>query len=296
MSQIAHKAGFIGIVGKPNVGKSTFSNALIGERLSIISPKAQTTRHRILGLINDENYQLVISDTPGVIKPGYKLQEHMMGFVGEIFGDSDVIFTVIAMDDQELPEDVLSKLTKTKTPKILLINKCDLVNSEDVSALVTAYENLKVFDKVLGISAINGIDRAGLIELILTYMPEHPAFYPKDQLTDRSERFFVEEMVREGIFHHFKQEIPYATQVEVVAFQEDPKIIRIMATIFAERESQKGILIGPKGEGIKRIGIAARKLCEDFFGKQIFLDLKISIKKDWRKSDMMLKRFGYKNK
>lgn len=291
-----HKAGFIGIVGKPNVGKSTFSNALIGERLSIISAKAQTTRHRILGLINGDDYQLILSDTPGVIKPGYKLQEKMMGFVGEIFGDSDLILTMISMDDTDLPSDILDKISKTKTPKVLIINKCDLSKPDKIKMTIDTYNAMGIFDHILAISALNGIDRESLIKLLLNYLPVHEPFYPKDQLTDRSERFFVEEMIREGIFHHFKQEIPYATQVEVIDFKEDEKIIRIMGTIFAERDSQKGILIGPKGDGIKRIGMAARKLCEDFFGKQIFLDLKVSVKKDWRSNEQLLARFGYKNK
>ena len=292
---MTHKAGFIGIVGKPNVGKSTFSNLLIGERLSIISPKAQTTRHRILGIINEENYQLIISDTPGVIKPNYKLQEHMMSVIGDIFNDSDLILTMIAADDAELPDEIIEKLGKSKQAKILLINKCDLIKAAEMEILIDKYLKMNLFKQVFAISAKNGINKSFLISDLLPYIPEHPPFYPKDQLTDRNERFFVEEMVREAIFYNYKQEIPYATQVEVIQFKEDTTIIRIVATIFAERESQKGILIGPKGVGIKRIGIAARKLCEEFFGKQIFLDLQISVKRDWRKNDQTLKRFGYKS-
>ncbi len=291
-----HQAGFVGIVGKPNVGKSTFSNELIGERLSIISSKAQTTRHRILGIINEDHYHLVISDTPGVIKPAYKLQENMMEFIGEIFTDSDILLAMIAVDDPDLPEDVLNRIKKLNSPCYLLINKCDLSSAEEVGALVSRYQDLGMFTDIIALSAINGIDKKGIITKILEHIPEHPAFYPKDQLTDKPERFFVEEMVREAIFNQFRQEIPYSTQVEVLEFKENKKIIKILATIFTERQSQKGILIGPGGEGIKRIGTSARKACEAFFGKKVFLDLRVSTKKDWRKNELHLKRFGYQKK
>lgn len=291
-----HKAGFIGIVGKPNVGKSTFSNALVGERLSIITSKAQTTRHRILGFLNDDHYQLIISDTPGVIKPAYKLQENMMEFVGEIFADSDVILAMIAADDTELPDTVLDKLKKCKIPTYLLINKCDLSTPQQIESLIHKYESLDLFVDIYAIAALNGLDREKIVAEILNHIPDHPPFYPKDQLTDKPERFFVEEMIREAIFEQYRQEIPYATQVEVIEFKEEPRIIKIVATIFAERQSQKGILVGPGGSGIKRFGTYARKQCEMFFGKKIFLDLKVSVKKDWRKDDVQLKRFGYQKK
>jgi GTP-binding protein Era len=291
-----HKAGFIGIVGKPNVGKSTFSNAFVGERLSIITAKAQTTRHRILGFMNDENYQLIISDTPGVIKPSYKLQEKMMDFVGEIFTDSDLILAMVSMDDPDLPDDIIEQLRKSEIPAYLLINKCDLSDQEKIIPIIAKYQALDIFENVFAISALNGLDREKLIEEILVHIPDHPPFYPKDQLTDKPERFFVEEMIREAIFEQFRQEIPYATQVEVIEFKEEPRIIKIVATIFAERQSQKGILVGPGGTGIRGFGTRARKQCENFFGKKIFLDLKVSVKKDWRKDEVQLKRFGYNKK
>ena len=293
---MSHKAGFIGIVGKPNVGKSTFSNALVGEKLSIVTNKAQTTRHRILGIINTNEYQIIVSDTPGVIKPAYKLQENMMDFVGEIFNDSDLIIAMVATDDIEMPENIIAKLKHSNIPKILLINKSDLANKDLLAEHINRYKKLGLFEKIFAVSALNGIDSAPLIDEFLPYIPVHPPFYPKDQLTDRPEKFFVEEMIRESIFTEFKQEIPYATQVEVISFEEEPHIIRIMATVFAERQSQKGILIGPKGAAIKNFGTIARKQCEAFFGKKIFLDLKVSVKKDWRKNQLQLKRFGYQNK
>lgn len=293
---MTHKAGFIGIVGKPNVGKSTFSNFLLGERLSIVTSKAQTTRHRILGIINEENHQLILSDSPGVIKPAYKLQENMMNSVGEVIQDSDVLFVMISTDDTELPEQILKGLEGNKTPTFLFINKSDLSSPEKISKLIERYEQKEIFEEIIPISAKFGVDKRKLIESVLKYVPEHVPFFPKDQLTDRPERFFVEEIVREGIFYYFRQEVPYATQVEVIEFKEEPKIIKIVATIFAERQSQKGILIGPGGTGIKRIGTHARKSCEAFFNKKVFLDLKISVKKDWRKDDVQLKRFGYTKK
>lgn len=185
-----HKAGFIGIVGKPNVGKSTFSNAFVGERLSIITAKAQTTRHRILGFMNDENYQLIISDTPGVIKPSYKLQEKMMDFVGEIFTDSDLILAMVSMDDPDLPDDIIEQLRKSEIPAYLLINKCDLSDQEKIIPIIAKYQALDIFENVFAISALNGLDREKLIEEILVHIPDHPPFYPKDQLTDKPERFF----------------------------------------------------------------------------------------------------------
>ena len=293
---MTHKAGFIGIVGKPNVGKSTFSNLLLGERLSIVTSKAQTTRHRILGIINEENHQLILSDSPGVIKPAYKLQESMMNSVGEVIKDSDVLFVMIATDDTELPDEILKSLENNKVPAFLFINKSDLSDPIKISKLIERYEKKEIFEQIIPISAKFGVDKKKLTESVLKYVPEHPPFFPKDQLTDRPERFFVEEIVREGIFYYFRQEVPYATQVEVIEFKEEPKIIKIVATIFAERQSQKGILIGPGGSGIKRIGTHARKSCEAFFDKKVFLDIKISVKKDWRKDDVQLKRFGYNKK
>ena len=293
---MTHKAGFIGIVGKPNVGKSTFSNLLLGERLSIVTSKAQTTRHRILGIINEENHQLILSDSPGVIKPAYKLQESMMNSVGEVIKDSDVLFVMISTDDTELPDEILKSLENNKVPAFLFINKSDLSDPIKISKLIERYEKKEIFEQIIPISAKFGVDKKKLTESVLKYVPEHPPFFPKDQLTDRPERFFVEEIVREGIFYYFRQEVPYATQVEVIEFKEEPKIIKIVATIFAERQSQKGILIGPGGSGIKRIGTHARKSCEAFFDKKVFLDIKISVKKDWRKDDVQLKRFGYNKK
>ena len=293
---MTHKAGFVGIVGKPNVGKSTLSNLLLGEKLSIVSNKAQTTRHRILGILNEEDYQIIFSDSPGVIKPAYKLHENMMHSVGEVFNDSELLLVMIATDDDEIPSELLTKIKKRKEPTFLLINKADLSNPLELKNLVEKYSKLNLFKHIFPISALQGLDRSNFVNELLKYLPEHPPYYPKDQLTDRPERFFVEEMIREGIFHFFRQEVPYATQVEVIEFKEEPKIIRIVATIFAERQSQKGILIGPGGSGIKRIGTHARKRCEAFFNKKVFLDLKVSVKKDWRKDDIQLKRFGYDNK
>lgn len=294
MTEITHKAGFVNIVGKPNVGKSTLMNVLIGERLSIISSKAQTTRHRIMGLINGDDYQIVFSDTPGMLKPKYELQKSMMSFVNISLEDADVILFVTDLyETEEEIEEVIEKINESGVPVLLVINKVDL-SKENQLEEVTAYwtERIKAAT-VIPISATESFNTDRILQEILDRLPFHPPFYNKEELTDRPERFFASEIVREKIFHNYKKEIPYSTEVSIVDFYEEPDIIRIRAEIYVERESQKGIIIGQGGKALKRVGIQAREEMEKFFGKKIFLETHVKVEDNWRKNKNKLRKFGY---
>jgi GTP-binding protein Era len=295
MSEKPHKSGFVNIIGCPNVGKSTLMNALVGEKISIITSKAQTTRHRIMGIVSGEDFQVVYSDTPGVLKPKYKLHESMMRFVGTALVDADVILLMTDLfEDMELEEKVLKRLQHTETPVMLLINKVDLLKSENqLKILVEKWEKILPKAEIISISALQKFNTDKIFNRILELIPEGGAFYPKDELTDKPEKFFVSETIREKILRNYHQEIPYSVEVGVESFVEDEKIIRIRAEIYVSRESQKAILIGHKGESLKRVGIQSRKDLEAFFGKHIHLELYVKVDDNWRDDSRKLKRYGY---
>ncbi|KYG82452.1 GTPase Era [Roseivirga echinicomitans] len=288
-----HKAGYVSIIGKPNVGKSTLMNAMVGERLSIITSKAQTTRHRIMGILSGDDFQIIYSDTPGIIKPEYELHETMMRFVTSSFEDSDLILFVTDLYEKYEGEKVIDYLKDVKVPVILVMNKIDLAKGSQAEDKVAYWRELMDFHDVVMVSALENIGIEGVFEKIIEHLPEHPAYFPKDTLTDKPERFFVDEMIREKIFKQYKKEIPYSCEVVTTSFKEDEKIIRISADIYVERDSQKGIVIGHKGESLKKVGTAAREDLEIFFGKKIFLETHVKVEKDWRKKEAKLKRFGY---
>jgi GTP-binding protein Era len=291
-----HKSGFVSIIGNPNVGKSTLMNALVGKELSIITHKAQTTRHRILGIVNGEDFQMVLSDTPGVIKPAYEMQASMMNFVKEALIDADVLIYMVTPEEKELKEEqFFEKIKKNKAPLYILINKIDQISQETLEKAVSHWETQFPKAKVLPISALTGFYIPELLQILISELPTSPAYFPKDQLTDKPERFFVNEAIREQILAHYSKEIPYAVEVVTEEFLEDPKIIRIRAIIMVERETQKGIIIGHKGSALKRVGIGARKSLQQFFGKKIHLELYVKVSKNWRSSTQQLKRFGYNN-
>jgi len=292
--KMKHKSGFVNIIGNPNVGKSTLMNSLIGQDLSIITSKAQTTRHRIKGILSDENYQIVFSDTPGVIKPAYKLQESMMQYVKSAFQDADVIMYVVEIGEKGLKDnDIFEKIQQLKIPLIILLNKIDLVSQEKVLEEIENWTSKFSTAKILPISALNGFNINEVIQLILEVLPESPAYYSKDDITDKSERFFIEEIIREKILKHYKKEVPYSVEISVEEFFEEEEIIKIRAIIYVLRESQKGIIIGHKGLGLKRIGTESRKDIEKMLGKKVFLKTPIKVKKDWRDNSNQLKKFGY---
>ncbi|MBC8267044.1 MAG: GTPase Era [Flavobacteriales bacterium] len=289
-----HKAGYVNIIGNPNVGKSTLMNALIGQKLSIITPKAQTTRHRILGILNEEDYQIVFSDTPGIIKPAYKLQESMMNFVRSAFQDADVLIYMVEMGEKQLKDEVLfEKIKNTKIPLLLLLNKIDLAGQKEVETQINHWKERVPNAEILPISALNKFNMDKILERIIELLPVAPPYYEKDAITDKSERFFVSESIREKILKHYKKEVPYSVEVEVEEFEDEKDIIRIRAIIYVLRESQRGIIIGHKGAGIKRIGTEARRELERFFDKKIFLETVVKVKKNWRDDNRQLKSFGY---
>lgn len=291
-----HKAGFVNIIGNPNVGKSTLMNALVGEKLSIITSKAQTTRHRILGIVNNEDYQVVFSDTPGIIKPAYELQESMMDFVKSAFEDADVLVYMVEVGETALKNEAFfNKIINSKIPVILLLNKIDKSSQEEVQERIDYWRNKVPNSFVYVISALERFNVDTVFYKILELLPEGPPFYPKDQLTDKSERFFVNEKIREKILQHYKKEIPYSVEVETESFVEEENIIKIRSVIMVERDTQKGIIIGHKGSAIKRVGSEARKDLQFFFDKKVFLDLHVKVNKNWRSNDRQLKRFGYKD-
>lgn len=289
-----HKSGFVNIIGNPNVGKSTLMNVLIGEKLSIITNKAQTTRHRILGILNKENYQIVFSDTPGIIQPAYKLQESMMNFVHTAFQDADVLIYMVEVGEKRLKDEKLfEKIKNTSIPVLLLINKIDLVDQNEAANQIEIWKKNVPNAEILPISALNKFNIQEILDRILELLPECAPYYDKDSITDKSERFFVEEKIREKILKHYKKEIPYSVQIKVEEFFEEEDIIRIRAIIYVLRESQRGIIIGHKGQGIKRIGTESRRDLEKFLGKKIFLETPVKVKKNWRNDDKQLKQFGY---
>jgi GTP-binding protein Era len=289
-----HKAGFVNIIGNPNVGKSTLMNAFVGEQLSIITSKAQTTRHRILGIVNGDDFQVVLSDTPGIIKPAYELQTSMMHFVKSAFEDADILIYMVEIGEKSLKDDAFfHRITSTKTHVILLINKIDASDQEMLETQAEFWQQKVPNAEFYPISALTGFNVKNVFDRIIELLPESPPFYPKDQLTDKPERFFVNEKIREKILMHYKKEIPYAVEVDTEEFFEEDKIIRMRSVIMVERETQKGILIGHKGKAVKRVGSEARKDLEQFFGKQVHLELYVKVNKNWRSNSRQLKRFGY---
>ncbi|MEY2964050.1 MAG: hypothetical protein RL754_1311 [Bacteroidota bacterium] len=290
-----HKSGFVNIIGNPNVGKSTLMNALVGERLSIITPKAQTTRHRIFGILNEPEYQIVFSDTPGVIQPVYKMQEHMMKFVSDAFADADLFLYLVEPGDRALKDEgFFQKLLNAKVPVLLIINKIDTSNQEALEDEVAHWAESLPNAEIIPISALERANTDYLLKRIVEQIPVSPPYFDKDALTDKSERFFVSEIVREQILLNYSKEIPYSVEVDVEDFKEDDDIIRIRTVIYVARETQKGIIIGHKGSKLKQVGIGARKQMESFFAKKIHLETFVKVKKNWRDNDMQLKRFGYK--
>ncbi len=291
---MAHKSGFVNIIGSPNVGKSTLMNVLVGERLSIITSKAQTTRHRIMGIVNGEDFQIVYSDTPGVLKPNYKLQESMMDFVNTALQDADIIlFVTDIYEDIKIEEKVLHKIKNTSAHVLLLVNKIDLSSQDKLEEKVQYWKTEVPKAEVIPVSALEKFNVSYVFDRILALLPESPGFYDKDQLTDKPERFFVSEIIREKILTNYKKEIPYSVEVVVEAFKNEEKIIKIRAEIMVVRDSQKGIIIGHQGKALKKVGTEARKDMEEFFQKQVFLELFVKVNKDWRDNDTQLKRFGY---
>ncbi|WP_295985148.1 GTPase Era [uncultured Algibacter sp.] len=291
---MSHKAGFVNIIGNPNVGKSTLMNAFIGEKLSIITSKAQTTRHRILGIVNGEDFQVVLSDTPGIIKPAYELQESMMGFVKSAFEDADVLLYMVEIGEKELKDEAFfNKITNSKIPVLLLLNKIDKSDQGQLEEQVQTWAEKVSNAEIFPVSALEGFNVKEVFTRILELLPESPPFYPKDQLTDKPERFFINETIREKILMHYKKEIPYAVEVDTEEFFEEETIIRVRSVIMVERETQKGIIIGHKGSALKRVGVESRKDLEKFFGKQIHIELYVKVNKNWRSNQNQLKRFGY---
>ena len=289
-----HKSGFVNIIGNPNVGKSTLMNALVGEKLSIITSKAQTTRHRIMGIVSSEDFQIVYSDTPGILKPSYKLQESMMKFVTGAVADADVILYVTdTVERGERSAEIIDRIRQSGVPAIVVINKIDLTTPEALEALVDKWQGELPEARIVPASAKENYNIEGLFKTILDLLPEGPAFYPKDTLTDKTLRFFASEIIREKILRFYDKEIPYCCEIEIESYKEEPAIDRIAATIYVARDSQKGILIGHKGEKLKRVGQAAREDMEQFLGKKVFLQLFVKVNDDWRNNERQLRRFGY---
>ena len=292
-----HKAGFVNIIGNPNVGKSTLMNAFVGEKLSIITSKAQTTRHRILGIVNGDDFQVILSDTPGIIKPAYELQSSMMDFVKSAFEDADVLLYMVEIGEKALKDEkFFEKIKNSKIPVLLLMNKIDASTQEILEEQIQYWQEQLPTVEIHPISALNNFNVKGVFERILELVPQSPPYYPKDQLTDKPERFFVNETIREKILMYYKKEIPYSVEIETEEFFEDTDIIRMRAVIMVERDSQKGIIIGHKGSALKRVGVEARKDLEKFFGKQVHLELYVKVNKNWRSDTRQLKRFGYNQK
>lgn len=289
-----HRSGFVNIIGNPNVGKSTLMNALVGERLSIITSKAQTTRHRIMGIVDGEDFQIVYSDTPGILKPAYKLQESMMNFVRGAVDDADVILYVTdTVEQSDRSDEIVERIVHSGIPAIVVINKIDLSTPEALEAIVDRWHKKMPDAEIVPVSAKEKFNMKGLLEAILRRLPEGEPFYPKDTLTDRPVRFFASEIIREKIMLSYDKEIPYCCQIEIDSYKEEPAIDRISATIYVARNSQKGIVIGHKGEKLKRVGQAAREDLERFLGKKVFLQLFVKVQEGWRDNERQLQRFGY---
>lgn len=291
---MAHKAGFVNIIGNPNVGKSTLMNAFVGEKLSIITSKAQTTRHRILGIVNGDDFQVILSDTPGIIKPAYQLQESMMDFVKSAFEDADVLVYMVEIGEKELKdESFFNKIIHSEIPVLLVLNKIDKSNQEQLEEQVQLWQEKVPNAEIFPVSALEGFNVPQVFNRIVELLPDSPPFYPKDTLTDKPERFFVNEIVREKILLHYEKEIPYSVEIDTEEFFEEEEIIRMRSVIMVERETQKGIIIGHKGAALKRVGVEARKDLEKFFGKQVHLELYVKVNKNWRSDAKQLRRFGY---
>ena len=291
---MAHRAGFVNIIGNPNVGKSTLMNALVGEKLSIITSKAQTTRHRIMGIVNGEDFQIVYSDTPGILKPAYKLQESMMNFVQGAVDDADVILYVTdTVEQSDRSESIVEKINRSGIPAIVVINKIDLSTPEALEMLAAQWQEKMPQAVIIPVSAKEKVGMAGVLAAILERLPEGEAFYPKDTLTDKTLRVFASEIIREKILLNYDKEIPYCCEIEIDTYKEEPTIDRISATIYVARTSQKGIVIGHKGERLKKVGQQAREDMERFLQKKVFLQLFVKVQEDWRNNERQLRRFGY---
>jgi GTP-binding protein Era len=288
-----HKAGFVNIIGNPNVGKSTLMNALVGEKLSIITSKAQTTRHRILGIVNGEDFQIIYSDLPGILTPAYKLQEKMMKFIENALNDADIFLYMVEAGETKYNEGIVSQIKSSGVPVIVLINKIDLSGQEKVVQNIAFWSEVFSTDRVVPLSALKNFNLEKILNLIIELLPESAAYFPKDELTDKTMRFFISEIIREKILLNYKQEIPYSVEVVVESYKEEENIIRIEATLFVSRESQKMIILGEKGKAIKKMGTQARKDIEEFVNKRVFIDISVKVNKDWRDNDHQLKRFGY---
>ncbi len=291
---MAHRAGYVNIIGEPNVGKSTLLNALLGEQLVITNPKAQTTRHRILGILNGEDHQLILSDTPGILDPQYRMHQSMMKAVDEALIDADILVILVELGQKpERSENVLKRASRFKGHKLLLLNKVDKGNEDQVADALQLWQDAVPDAKVVPLSALHGLNVTELREYLIKNLPEHPAYFPKDELSDRNMRFFVSEMIREKVLAYYKQEIPYSTEVVVNSFVEEPAITKIQADIIVMRESQKGIIIGQGGKALRKLGTEARMAIERFLQQKVFLDLKVKVDEDWREDDRKLKKYGY---
>ena len=290
-----HKSGFVNIIGNPNVGKSTLMNALVGERLSIITSKAQTTRHRIMGIVNGKDFQIVYTDTPGIVNPHYKLHEQMMGFVHSALEDADLFLLVTEIGETFKNQEVLTKIIRSETPVILVINKIDLSDQQTILDKMAYWHNQIPRAVIVPASATERFNIDTIFDHILDLLPENPPYFPKDELTDRSMRFFVSEIIREKLLLYYQKEIPYSCEVTVESYEEKEGVDNIGAVIYVERESQKAILIGHKGMSIKKVGIESRKDIEEFTGKKCFLNIYVKVMKDWRNNDRALRQFGYQN-
>jgi len=288
-----HQAGFVNIIGKPNVGKSTLINALTGEKISIITPKAQTTRQRILGIVNEENYQIVFSDTPGILAPSYKLQEAMMREVDAAFEDADILLYIVEAGESTDQEQIINRIKAANVPLILVINKIDLTDQATLEMKINEWQKVFPEADIIPVSALRNANLQSIFRSILAKLPESPPYYDKDELTDKTVRYFVAEKIREKILLNYQKEIPYSVQVAVDQFKESENIIHIIALIFVARESQKAIILGHQGSAIKRVGTQARKDLEEWLGKKIFLELSVKVLKDWRDNEKELKKFGY---
>lgn len=289
------KSGFVSIIGKPNVGKSTLMNALVGDNLSIITSKAQTTRHRIMGILTGDDFQIVYSDTPGILEPEYQLHQSMMSFVNASLEDADVILLVVDLFEKFDHEHILERIKNSRIPTLVVINKSDLDKGSRLHDKQEYWKELLPDNEIFTVSALESVNIDPLLSRIKELLPLHPPYFPEDSLTDKSERFFASEIIREKIFMNYKKEVPYSTEVEITDFKEDTDIIRIRAVIYVERKSQKGIIIGRAGEALKKVGTEARQDMEAFFGKKVFLETFVKVEADWRKKEIKLKRFGYKN-
>jgi GTPase len=291
---MAHRSGFVNILGNPNVGKSSIMNTLVGEKLSIVTPKAQTTRHRIMGIVNGEDFQIVYSDTPGILRPQYKLQESMMGFVNSALTDADMILYVTDVGEKRAFEgEYIERIKESTIPVIIAINKVDLSNQEELENIVGSWHAVFSDSPVIPISALKNFNLDILLKAILEKLPESPPYFPKDQLTDKYERFFASEIIREKILFNYKKEIPYSVEIEIESFHDEKKILKISALIHVSRDSQKGIIIGHKGSMLKKVGTESRIDLEDFFKKKVFLEMHVKVTKDWREKPLALRKFGY---